>query len=208
MRLGINVPNELLKRVKEIRPQVNVSKVCREALEHRVEIAERAKAQAIDDGLDEPVARLAQFAEAPPIEPDWVAYALDDARNWTQSVTPEDWKMFIYQSDFRRAKGWEEADMVDHWSGSGDDRGLTYRLYVMGESKEWFEHQFEEQFESGGPDLHEKAREEYSRAWLGYVHEARRKLEKLHKEEYDRVMAERAEYRQSRPAPELPQQLL
>ena len=208
MRIGINVPNELLKRAKEIRPQVNVSKVCREALEHRVEIAERAKAQAIDDGLDEHVTRLAQFAKAPPIEPDWEAYALDDARDWVRTVTPEDWKMFIYQSDFLRAKGREEADMVDVWSGSGGDRGLTYRLYVMSESTEWFEYQFEEQFESGGPDPHVKAREEYCRAWLGYVHEARRKLEKLHKEEYDRVMAERKKYRQSRPHPELPQQLV
>ena len=204
MRIGINVPDELLRRVKEIRPQANVSQVCREALERRVEIAERAKAQAIDDGLDEHVARLAQFVKAPPIEPDWVAYALDDARDWVRTVTQEGWERFIYQSDVRRAKGWEEADMVDVWSGSGDDTGLTYSLYVMSESTEWFEYQFE----SGGPDPHEKAREEYSRAWLGYVHEARRKLEKLHKEEYDRVMAERAEYRQSRPAPELPQQLV
>ena len=208
MRIGINVPDELLRRVKEIRPQANVSQVCRDALERRVEIAERAKAQAIDDGLDEHVARLAQFVKASPIEPDWVAHALDDARDWVRTVTQEGWERFIYQSDVRRAKGWEEADMVDVWSGSGDDTGLTYRLYVMSESTEWFEYQFEEQFESGGPDPHEKAREEYSRAWLGYVHEARRKLEKLHKEEYDRVMAERAEYRQSRPAPELPQQLV
>ena len=208
MRIGINVPDELLRLVKEIRPRVNVSQVCRDALERRVEIAERAKAQAIDDGLDEHVTRLAQFAKAPPIEPDWEAYAHVDARDWIQSVAPEDWKMFIYQSDFRRAKGWEEADMVDVWSGSGDDTGLTYRLYRLSESREWFEYQFEERFESGGPDPYVKAREEYSRAWLGYVHEARRKLENHYKEEYDRVMAKRAKYRQSRPAPELPQQLL
>ena len=208
MRIGINVPDELLRRIKEIRPQVNVSHVCQEALGRCVEIAERAEAQAIDDGLDEHVARLAQFAKAPPIEPDWEAYALDDARDWIRTVTPEDWKMFIYQSDFLRAKGREEAEMVKNWSGRGDDRGLTYCLYLMSESKEWFEYQFEEQFESGGPDPYVKAREEYSRAWLGYVHEVRRKLENHYKEEYDRVMAERAEYRQSRPAPELPQQLL
>ena len=49
MRVGINVPDELLRRVKEIRPQVNVSQVCRQALERCVEIAEMAKAQAIAD---------------------------------------------------------------------------------------------------------------------------------------------------------------
>ena len=43
MRLGINVPDELLRRVKEIRPRVNVSQVCRQALERYVDIAEQAK---------------------------------------------------------------------------------------------------------------------------------------------------------------------
>ena len=89
--------------------------------------------------------------------------------------------------------------MVDIWSGSGDSAGLLHHLH---ESNEWFEYKFEQQFESGGPDPHVKAREEYSRAWLGYVNEVRRKLEKHYKEEYDRVMAERAKYRQSRPDPE------
>ena len=199
MRLGINVPNELLKRVKKIRPQVNVSQVCREALEHYVEIAEQAKAQAAADRVDTHVDRLLQDVTAPPIEPDWVAFALDDARDWTRAVTPGKWKRFIYESDFLRRKGRDEAEMVDIWSGSGDSAGLLHHLH---ESNEWFEYKFEQQFESGGSDPHVKAREEYSRAWLGYVNEVRRKLEKHYKEEYDRVMAERAKYRQSRPDPD------
>ena len=205
MRIGINVPDELLRQVKEIEPQVNVSQVCREALARCVEIAERAKAQATADHVDAEVDRLVQSAKTPLIEPDWVAYALDDARDWIRTVTPEGWERFIYQSNFLRKQGRDEAEMVDIWSGSGDDKGLTYRL---SESKEWFEHQFEERFESGGPDPYNKAREEYSRAWLGYVHEVRRKLENHYKEKYDREMAKRAEYRQSRPHPELPQQLV
>ena len=208
MRLGTNVPDELLRRVKEIRPRVNVSQVCRQALERFVDIAEQAKAQAAADHVDAQVDRLAQDVKAPPIEPDWGAYALDDARDWVREVTPEGWKMFIYQSDFLRRQGRDEAEMVDIWSGGGNDRGLTYRMYVMGENSEWFEYRLEEQFESGGPDPHVKAREEYSRAWLGYVNEVRRKLENRYKEEYDRVMAERAKYRQSRPDPEVPQQLV
>ena len=208
MRLGINVPDELLRRVKKIRPRVNVSQVCRQALQRYVDIAEQAKAQAAADHVDAHVDRLAQDVKAPPTEPDWVAYALDDARDWVREVTREGWKMFIYQSDFLRRQGRDEAEMVDIWSGGGNDRGLTYRMYVMGESSEWFEYRLEEQFESGGPDPHVKAREEYSRAWLGYVNEVRRKLENRYKEEYDRVMAERAEYRRSRPDPELPQQLV
>ena len=96
--------------------------------------------------------------------------------------------------------------MVDDWSERVGDRGLRHRLYD--ENSEWFDYVFEDRFVHGGPDPHDKAREEYSRAWLGYVHEVRRKLENHYKEEYDRVMAKRAKYRLSRPAPELPQQLL
>ena len=206
MRLGINVPDKLLRRVKAIKPQVNVSQVCREALQHFAEIAERAEAQAIADNVDKDVARLARSVKAPPIEPDWEAHALDDARDWIQSITPEDWKRFIYESEFLRKQGRDEAEMVDDWSERVGDRGLRHRLYD--ENSEWFDYVFEDRFVHGGPDPHDKAREEYSRAWLGYVHEVRRKLENHYKEEYDRVMAKRAKYRLSRPAPELPQQLL
>ena len=205
MRIGINVPDELLRRVKEIRPQVNVSQVCREALERYVEIAERAKAQAIDDHVDVNVDRLAQSVKAPMIEPDWVAYALDDARDWIRTVTPENWKWFTCESDIFRRQGRDEAELVAGWSGSGDCKGFTNRLWDNGE---WYDYQFEEHYVNGGPDPYNKAREEYSRAWLGYVHEARRMLENRYKEEYDRVMAERAEYRKSRPDPEPPQRLV
>ena len=69
--------------------------------------------------------------------------------------------------------------------------------------------QYDLDFESGtSSNLHEKAEREYGRAWLGYVNEVRRLLEKLRKDEYDRVMAERAECRRSRPDPELPAQLV
>ena len=206
MRVGMNVPDELLRRVKEIRPQVNVSQVCRQALERCVEIAEMAKAQAIADHVDEDVDRLAQCVEAPMIEPDWVAYALDDARDWVRTVKPEAWERFIYQIDFLRKQGRDEAEMVDIWSDIGGDKGLQHR---MSANTAWFEYQFDLQFESGGgPDPHHKAREEYSRAWLGYVHEVRRRLESHYKDEYDRVMAKRAEHRKSLPDPELPPQLV
>ena len=55
MRIGINVPDELLKELKQVRPEVNVSQVCREALANRVEVARRAADRAIGDGVDEHV---------------------------------------------------------------------------------------------------------------------------------------------------------
>ena len=60
MRIGINIPDELLRKVKAIRPPVNVSEVCRDALDRCVEMSDQAKAQAIADGVDEHVIRLAK----------------------------------------------------------------------------------------------------------------------------------------------------
>ena len=203
MRVGINVPDELLRRVKEIRPQVNVSQVCRQALERCVEIAERSRTQAVADHASD---RLVESVKVPVVEPDWVTYALEDARDWIGKVKPEEWEFFIHQSDILSKQGRDEAEMVEIWSHSGNDNGLLHHLY---ENKGWFEYQFDLQFESGGgPDPYHKAREEYSRAWLGYLYEARRKLENHYKNRYDRVMAERAEHRKSLPDPEPPPQLV
>ena len=206
MRIGINVPNDLLTQVKQIRPEINVSQVCREALEHRVEVARRVT-QAIGNAVGEHVNRLAQSVARPPTEPDWVAHALDDARAWVEAVTPEIWERFTYQADFLRTQGRDEAEMVTLWSEEGE--GVKGFQKHLDENREWFVSQYDLQFETGtGPDPRVKAEREYARAWLGYVNEVRRLLERHHKEEYDRVMAERALYRQSRPAPKLPPQLV
>ena len=206
MRIGITVPDELLRRVKGTWPPVNVSQVCRDALEHCAETSDRAKAQAISDGVDEHVIRLATSLKMPVIEPDWAGYALEHARDWVRTVTPEKWQQFIYQSDHLRTKGRDEAEMVGIWSQDEDGRGL---LQCLLEHNEWFECQLELSFESDAvTDPYDKAREEYSRAWLGYVYEVRRSLEEHHKVERERVMAERTQYRRSRKAPELPPQLV
>ena len=96
--------------------------------------------------------------------------------------------------------------MVHIWSHGNGVEGFERRL---NEAQEWFISQYDLDFESDtSSNLHEKAEREYGRAWLGYVNEVRRLLEKLRKDEYDRVMAERAEYRRSRPDSELPSQLV
>ncbi|MCE2404987.1 MAG: hypothetical protein J4F43_07500 [Dehalococcoidia bacterium] len=206
MRIGINVPNQLLQQVKQIRPEVNVSKACREALEHHVEVAQRAMGQAASDGVAEHVARLARSAAAQMIEPDWIAGALDDARDWIRTVTPDGWDQFMHQSEVLRRQGRDETEMVESWSARGGGKGLLVRL---NEHAEWFVYQFDLQsMPGGGLSPREKARGEYSRAWLNYVHEVRRLLEQHFKDEYDRVMTERAEYRRALPKPELPPQLV
>ena len=206
MRIGINVPDELLKQVKQVRPEVNVSQVCREALADRVELARRAAARAVSDGVATHVQRLDRSVAKPPTEPDWEVYALDDARAWVRSVTPEAWERFIYQADVLGREGRDETEMVSLWSHGDGVVGFERRL---DENTGWLIREHEIDLESGAnSNPRERAAREYGRAWLGYAYEVRRLVDKRRKDEYDRVMAERAEYRRSRPDPELPSQLV
>ena len=107
----------------------------------------------------------------PMVEPDWAEYAIDDARDWRMKVTQKELEFFNHQRDILRKQGRDEAEMVEIWSQSKNDNGL---LHHLDENRAWFEYQLEVQVEVGdGPDPYEKAREEYSRAWLGYVHRNR-----------------------------------
>ena len=75
MRIGVNIPDKLLRRVKNIRPEVNVSQVCRQALEDRAALAERVKKQVEEDGMEAHTRRFFEPGHAPLPEPDWVGYA-------------------------------------------------------------------------------------------------------------------------------------
>ena len=206
MRIGINVPNELMKRVKEINPAVNVSQVCREALEERVRVGERAISQADADGVDKEVARLAESLGNPLIEPDWETYALEDAREWVRAITPELWEDFVEEYDWVSEDGIDVTTMVSWLSPMIGVKGFYVRQH---ENQEWLSAQFRVKSKPGNrTNPYKEAKKEYDRAWLNYVNEARRKLERHWKDEYEKVMAERKEYRLSLPNPELPPQLI
>ncbi len=206
MRIGINVPNGLLQQVKKIRPKVNVSQVCREALGNRVTVAQMATAQVQDDGMAEEVERLHESATKPVIEPDWVSLALDDARDWVRGITREGWDYFIHQCDVLKRQGRDEMVMMDLWSMEHGAKGFWHHYQA---NEDWVLNQLEIQFETGvSVNLIETVKEKYGRAWLSYVLEVRRLLEKRRKGEYDKIMAERAAALKARPAPELPHQLL
>ena len=206
LRIGINVPNELLRQVKEVRPKVNVSQVCRDALQRLVDFAQRATAQAHRDEMAKQVRRLEDSATKLTIEPDWEGLAFVDARNWVRGISPKDWEFFLHQCDVLRRKGRNEIGMVGLWSEDHGAKGLGHHL---SEYKDWIAHQNEADFDLGtDSNPLEEATQKYSRAWLAYVHEVRRLLERHRKKEYDRIMSERADALASRPAPELPTHLV
>ncbi|MDE2803004.1 MAG: hypothetical protein OXK21_08995 [Chloroflexota bacterium] len=205
MRIGLNVPNELLKRVKEIDPRVNVSEVCRKALQLFVEDGSRASSRVDRDEVDEKIAWL-DAQTAPPEEPDWIALALDDAAIWLKGLTVAGWEQFLHQCDVLKKQGRDEAEMVDVWSSMYGAKGIRVHLH---ESQEWLISEYEREEVTGiRSNVRERANEAYARAWLGYVHEVRRRLEERREEARVRRQAEREATHGARAEPELPDQLL
>ena len=206
MRIGINVPNELLRQVKKITPKVNVSRVCREALQARIDVAQRAAGQSQRDGMSEQVYRLDESRTKRPIEPDWEDLAFIDARDWVRGISSEAWELFLHQCNVLKRQGRDENEMVPSWSRDHGAKGLGHHL---SENDDWLISQLEMDFDYGiNSNPMGEATEKYGRAWLAYVHEVRRLLDERRKEEYDRIMAERAAALKSRPAPDVPQQLI
>ncbi len=202
MRLGINVPNELLERVKAIRPEVNVSQICREALAGQARRAERVRDQFAADGMEPHAHRFAFSTEAPMPEPDWAGFALQDARDWIMSVNPAEWEFFCYQRDTLERLGRGN----ENWHAESSHReGVKSFTVRAKENTEWFISQYELDMDS---NVRELARDEYCLTWMAYVAEVRRLVEKHRSEQREKVIAKRKERIKELARPELPPQLL
>ncbi len=185
---------------------MNVSQVCREAIQHHVRVSQRARKKAQSGSIMEQIARLDELLPKPIVEPDWETLAIKDAEEWVKRVNPEAWNTFVNQSDFFRREGRDESVMIDSWSSSADVKGPDIRLW---ENRDWLIEQYDLEILTGTDSNHrEQARKEYARAWLAFVYEVRHLLEKHRKEELHRIMNERAKSLEARPIPELPEHLI
>ena len=194
MRIGVNISDKLIRRVKEIRPEVNVSQVCREALEVRAALAERVKAQVQEDGMDSHIHRFFEPAFAPLPEPDWVGMGMDDARFWVESIDPNEWH--LVNGFYDRSLDKEncsplvfETGMAFHWR--------------LGEHRDWHS----QRYRRGDMDARARALSRYRDAWLSYYREVRGLEDRLMGERRAELMVEYEEGWNSRSEPELPSQL-
>ena len=202
MRLGINIPDKLIKRIKELDPGVNISQVCRETLKSHCRALERIN-NWIDDYDDEVEEQVMRLSQEPPVEPDWVGYGLEAARDWVRVVEPRVWQYFWHSHDGFKAEG-DPTPLIAFYSGSGVN---SFHARFM-EHESWFRPPLARPTEGDRRDAFDKAREDYHRAWLGYVNEVRRKQLQYYEERRNRVLAEREEALKALPEPEVPPQLL
>ena len=198
MRIGVNIPNDLYRRMEPIKHTINVSQVCREALEARVEDYERARDRLESDHMDETVDRLS--GEEEELSVDWKELAWTDASTWVEAADIETFEYLFHRVDILKKQGrptWIVPPPAVPGDTTFEDRFLEHEKY--------FEHQYKRLFELGQVgDPRRDAEEEYGRAWLAYVCAVRVKIQQLRQERLNTKLNTPI----MRPEPEVPEQLM
>lgn len=93
MRIGVNVPDDLLKRMEPLKTVTNVSQICRDAIKTHVEAYERAMTRAKEDGMNTIAEKLGNLLV--PQEVDWELLGIEDAKIWVQLAKLEDFEYLL-----------------------------------------------------------------------------------------------------------------
>ena len=206
MRIGINVPDKVIKLIKSLDPEANISQICREALTSYTAALERARTGITDEDMDDIIEHLEQSAPYPQVEPDWADYAWQDARDWIRTITPRDWHYFLSSYGHHKDNSRELYVHAEFYGlrNQGEVKRFTDRLM---ENENWFWSQAVSGGNAARQRALEKAENDYIRTWLAHVKEVRRKCLQYRAERNEEVLADRQRAWLSRPEAELPFQL-
>jgi hypothetical protein len=103
MRLGINVPDDLIKRLEPMKPFINISKLCRDVITDYVLLLEKAKKQADNEATDKIINTL--FEARKPVVVDWELLGLQDATLWASLAGSDDWDLLFEKLDYYEREG-------------------------------------------------------------------------------------------------------
>ena len=209
MRIGINIPNELMKRLEPLKPELNISQVCREALQAKAESHERMQERLENDAVGEAISRTCKQESVyrSVIEVDWEALGIEDAAAWVAQADWEDWRFHHRRAEVLRESG-RSPNGWFYVSGKRlknfDDRitELHDRIQEQDEAfLDWLH------LENDGIDQN-SAQQEYDTAWLSYTNAVWERIRQMREEHQQKWRSDHAETRRNRPAPEVPEHLL
>lgn len=207
MRIGINIPNDLMKRLEPLKPELNISQVCREALTAKAERHERMLARLSDHSTSAAVNRVweyeKQFLAA--IEFDWEMLGYEDAADWVRAASWDDWGDVLEDLDNLKERN------LPHWqviaprvagvkSFHDRDMELHRQMEQMREQHRTFDRWLYRNQE--GIDLRAIERE-YMTAWITYV----KAVWDLRQQRLQEYLDWRLAQRSAPPEPEVPEYL-
>ena len=114
MRIGINIPNELMRRLEPLKPELNISQVCRDALAAKAGKYEQMKASLDDNEVNAAVTGLwereKEFLAA--VDFDWEMLGYKDAAAWVKSASWDNWDDLLEELHSCKERNWPECDIV------------------------------------------------------------------------------------------------
>ena len=212
VRIGINIPDELMKRLEPLKPELNISQVCREALTAKAEIRERVRARLGNDAIEPTLADLLErekeFLAA--ISFDWRTLGLEDAASWVKAASDDNWNDFLEDIE------WLDENNRPHWEirplfidGVKHFHHREVELHKSMEQAQQqnpgFQHWLHRRY--GGID-YKAIEREYMTVWTAYVGAVWERYRQLLGEHREKLSKERLEAWRNRPTPEVPERLL
>lgn len=186
MRIGINIPDELLKRMEPLKNVTNISQVCRNSIKSYVESFERAASRIEKEGMSKVAERLSN--DLVPDVIDWELLGIEDAKMWVQVAKVEDFKILLERLKEMEKQGrLSEEVLIPRVQGV---KVFEQRSYEQGE---WFDKQIE-----SDPLINPyvEAKLTYQRGKVSYIMAVWKKAENIAQEKYKAKVDELQKNRQ------------
>ena len=194
VRIGVNIPNELMKRLEPLKPELNISQVCREALEAKAAKHEQMLARLDDSSVRAAIDRVweqeKEFLAV--IEMDWEMAGYEDAEGWAKAAEWKDWEHLHHRQDVIQRQGRPAWDFPPpSLPGVKDFRERHGELYArMHQQGDDF---FDWLYDGERDGINDAAAErEYMTAWLSYTNAVWKLVVQKREERYQKLLAERA----------------
>ena len=209
MRIGINIPNELHRRLEPLKQYINISQICREAIEDRTRCYEKALAS----GRDQDVIRAIEGAWEEErkmraiIDVDWGMLGCNDAKSWVTAARLKDWEYLHHRRDVIRRQErprWEVPPPNLEGVKTFDERDSELRNRIQLQDDQFLDWLY---YEHDGINR-EAAEREYMSAWLAYTDSVWDMFCQLRKEYLEERLQERLEAGRGGPSPTVPENLL
>ncbi len=174
MRIGINIPDDLLKRLEPLKTVTNVSQICRDAIKAYVEAYERAMNRAKEDGMNTIVGRLGDMLV--PRDVDWELFGIEDAKMWVQLAKLEDFEQLLHRLEVLERQGRSPYQVP-----IPRVQGVKFFEERSSEHDEWFDKKIKADEESN-PYI--EAKLIYQRGKLSYILAVWNMAKEIAKEKY------------------------
>ena len=209
MRIGINIPNELHRRLEPLKQHINISQICREAIEERIGCYEKALASRGDQDVAQAIQRTWEEERRmrDVIKVDWGMLGCEDAKSWVTVAQLKDWNYLRHRQDVIRRQGrppWEvPPPYVERAKTFNGHQSELYNR-IDQQDDQFFDWLYDEY---GGIDS-EAAKREYMCAWLAYTEAVWNLFCEIRQSHLDEYRRNSLETQKNGPIPEVPEKLL